>query len=108
MAGVIGWKAAAAADAIDPQAAGRDLVACLSDLPADQTAVLRQLLMHTRSAAELGYLRPQVYRLLSLHQFQDEAERRLVALDPRFDARLRRTRHGSELPNSSLPQRTPR
>lgn len=98
VAGVIGWRAVATADATDPQAAGRDLAACLADLPADQTAVLRQLLMHAKSPAELGYLRPEVYRLLSLHYSQDEAERRLVALDPRFDARLRRTRPGSELP----------
>ena len=98
LASVIGWRAEPAADPIELRVAGRALVACLADLPAAQTAVLRQLLMHARSQAELGHLRPEVYRLLALHHSQDEAERRLVALDPRFESRLRRTRPGSELP----------
>lgn len=98
LASVIGWRAEPAADPIELRAAGHALVACLADLPAAQTAVLRQLLMHARSQAELGHLRPEVYRLLALHHSQDEAERRLVALDPRFESRLRRTRPGSELP----------
>ncbi len=123
VAGAIGWNASPAADPIDPKAAGRALVACLADLPTEKTAVLRQLLAHAKSPVELGYLRPEVYRLLSLHHSQDEAERRLVALDPGFDSRLRRTRPGSELPPEAVaarraarraiqgripPQRTPR
>ena len=82
----------------DTRAAGRALVTCLADLPTESTQTLCQLLTHARSETELRHLRPEVYRLLALHHSQDEAERRLGALDPRFDASLRRVRPGSELP----------
>jgi hypothetical protein len=37
--------------------------------------------------AELWHLRPEVFRLLSLHHSQAEAQRRLAALNPLFDRR---------------------
>lgn len=98
LASAIGRRQAPTATLQDQQAAGRALVACLADLPPKDTQALCQLLTHARSSAELRYLRPEVYRLLALHHSQDEAERRLGALDPRFDASLRRVRPGSELP----------
>ena len=97
-ASAIGRSRAPAGAAHDAQAAGRALATCLADLPSERTQPLCQLLAHARSATELRHLRPEVYRLLALHHSQDEAERRLGALDPGFDASLRRVRPGSELP----------
>ena len=98
LASALGRPRAPAAGPNDTRAAGHALAACLADLPTESTQTLRQLLTHARSETELRHLRPEVYRLLALHLSQDEAERRLGALDPRFDASLCRVRPGSELP----------
>ncbi|MES2959211.1 MAG: hypothetical protein V4792_13560 [Pseudomonadota bacterium] len=83
----LGWRVTSGASDVDPHAANAALVACLADLPAPETRALRQLLMHTRSLAELWHLRPEVFRVLSLHHSQTEAQRRLAALNPLFERR---------------------
>jgi hypothetical protein len=87
LAGTFGWRVRAGSGEPDPRQLNGALIACLSDLPPIDTRALRHLLAHARSASELWHLRPEVYRVLSLHHSQAEAERRLAALGPLFERR---------------------
>jgi hypothetical protein len=68
-----------------------EFVACLADLPPEQSEALIYRIGLARSLRELWHLRPDVYRLVAVHHSQFEAEARLNRLNRHFPTRAPRS-----------------
>jgi hypothetical protein len=73
------------------RAVREEFALALDDIHSQHAEFLQHRIRHIRSMRELWHLRPEIYGLIATRHTQDEAERRMAALNRHFPTRSPRS-----------------